>query len=60
MKVNLAIAPFLAWFSIGILGRYVTLQIQPTVGFDMATNIAFFIFVLGGNAALRVKEKLHL
>lgn len=58
--MNLKIVPFLAWFAIGIAGTYTTTQLRLMIGSEIATNLAFFLFLLGGIAACRIKERLGL
>jgi hypothetical protein len=58
--MNLKIVPFLAWFAIGIGGTYVTTQLRPVMGSEIATNLALFIFLLGGIAAYNISERLRL
>jgi hypothetical protein len=58
--MNLRIAPFLAWFAIGIAGTYVTIRLRPMVGSEIATNLAFLLFLLGGIAAYRIKQRIGL
>ncbi len=56
--MNLKIIPFLTWFAIGLAGTYVTTQLRPVIGSEIATNLALLVFVLGGIAACEVKERV--
>jgi len=58
--MNLKIVPFLAWFAIGSAGTYVTTQLRPVVGSEIATNLALLIFLLGGITAYNINERLGL
>jgi hypothetical protein len=57
--MNLKIVPFLAWFAISIAGTYATTQLRLVVGSEIATNLAFLIFLLGGIAAYNINERLR-
>ena len=53
--MNMRFLPFFVWFGVGFLGQYLTLQLQLRgLASSAATNLAFFIFMLGGGAALFV------
>jgi hypothetical protein len=58
-KMNRQILPFLAWFAIGIAGTYATNQLRPVLGSEIATNLAFLIFLLGGIAAYNINKRLR-
>jgi len=58
--MNLRIAPFLAWFGLGIMGQYMALQLQLRgLASTTATNLAFLTFLLGGVAALKLNSRLR-
>jgi len=58
--MDLQTVPFVVWFAIGIAGTYATNQLRPIVGYEIATNLALLLFLVGGIVAYQVKARLGL